>query len=65
MGDIRVVINGAGAAGVAITKLLLAMDVKDTILCNSKGATYKDRNERMDIYKEEIAASTNIDKITT
>ena len=35
--DIRVVVNGAGSAGVAIVKLLLHMGVKDVILCDTKG----------------------------
>ena len=42
--DIRVVANGAGAAGVAIVKLLLHMGVKDVILCDTKGIIYEGRN---------------------
>ncbi|MBI6872146.1 NAD(P)-dependent malic enzyme [Clostridium aciditolerans] len=56
---IRVVVNGAGAAGIAITKLLLKMGAKDIILCDTKGAIYKGRTAGMNKYKEEIAEITN------
>lgn len=58
-GDIKVVINGAGAAGIAITKLLLKMGTKDVILCDTKGAIYKGRPSGMNKYKDEIAEITN------
>jgi malate dehydrogenase (oxaloacetate-decarboxylating) len=57
--DIRVVANGAGAAGVAIVKLLLNMGVKDVILCDTKGIIYKDRPVGMNKFKEEMASITN------
>ncbi|MGG1400070.1 malic enzyme-like NAD(P)-binding protein [Bacillus salipaludis] len=57
--DIRVVINGAGAAGVAIVKLLLHMGVKDAILCDTKGTIYEGRTFGMNLFKEEIARNTN------
>ncbi|MGM0875876.1 MAG: NAD(P)-dependent malic enzyme [Bacillota bacterium] len=57
--DIRVVANGAGAAGVAIVKLLLHMGVKDVILCDTKGIIYKDRPVGMNKFKEEMAGITN------
>lgn len=57
--DITVVINGAGAAGIAITKLLLKMGTKDVILCDTKGPIYKGRPVGMNKYKEEIAEITN------
>lgn len=47
MNKCRVIINGAGAAGIAIAKLLLKYGVKDIILCDSKGAIYKGRKEGM------------------
>jgi len=59
IGDIRVVANGAGAAGVAIVKLLLNMGVKDVILCDTKGIIYKDRPVGMNKFKEEMADLTN------
>lgn len=56
---IKVVINGAGAAGTAITKLLLKMGVKEIVICDSKGAIYKGRTSGMNKYKEELADITN------
>ncbi|WP_434565022.1 NAD-dependent malic enzyme [Thermoanaerobacterium thermosaccharolyticum] len=61
--DITVVINGAGAAGIAITKLLLKMGTKDIILCDTKGAIYDGRTAGMNKYKEEIAKMTNKKRI--
>lgn len=57
--DIRVVANGAGAAGVAIVKLLLHMGVKDVILCDTKGIIYEGRPVGMNPFKEEMARMTN------
>lgn len=57
--DVRVVINGAGAAGVAVAKLLINMGVKDAILCDTKGIIYKGRPEGMNQFKESLALSTN------
>jgi malate dehydrogenase (oxaloacetate-decarboxylating) len=57
--DIRVVVNGAGAAGVAIVKLLLHMGVNDVILCDTKGIIYEGRPFGMNPFKEEMARITN------
>ncbi|MDN3017183.1 NAD-dependent malic enzyme [Paenibacillus sp. BSR1-1] len=57
--DIRVVTNGAGAAGVAIVKILLRMGVKDVILCDTKGIIYEGRPVGMNPFKEEMACITN------
>ena len=57
--DIRVVVNGAGSAGVAIVKLLLNMGVKDVILCDTKGIIYEGRPVGMNSFKEEMARITN------
>ncbi|WP_338787269.1 NADP-dependent malic enzyme [Metabacillus sp. FJAT-53654] len=57
--EIRVVANGAGAAGVAIVKLLLHMGVKDVILCDTKGIIYEGRPFGMNPFKEEMARITN------
>ena len=57
--DIKIVVNGAGAAGMAITNLLMNMGAGDVILCDSKGAIYQGRAEGMNPYKEEIAQRTN------
>lgn len=55
--NIKVVVNGAGAAGVSITKLLLSSGVKNIILCDRTGAIVKKRN--LNGYKEEMALITN------
>ncbi|MGG0174776.1 NAD(P)-dependent malic enzyme [Gottfriedia acidiceleris] len=57
--DIRVVVNGAGAAGVAIVKLFLQLGVHDVILCDTKGIIYKGRLIGMNKFKEELACITN------
>ena len=59
MGDVKVVLNGAGAAAIAITRLLLASGVKDITLCDRKGAIYEGRREGMNPVKEEMAQITN------
>jgi malate dehydrogenase (oxaloacetate-decarboxylating) len=59
MQDIRVVANGAGAAGIAIIKLLLSMGVRHVIMCDTKGAIYDGRVEGMNPVKDMIAKNTN------
>ncbi|GMA63126.1 hypothetical protein GCM10025859_35660 [Alicyclobacillus fastidiosus] len=59
VGSVRVVVNGAGAAGVATVDLLLAMGVQDIILCDTKGAIYRGRTEGMNAMKEAFALRTN------
>ena len=61
--EVKVVVNGAGAAGIAVTKLLMTVGVKDAILCDSKGAIYEGRPFGMNPYKDEIAAVTNRSKL--
>ncbi len=61
MEDITVVTSGAGAAGVAIIKLLLSRGVKNVIMCDRKGAIYEGR-EGLNESKAEIAALTNREK---
>ena len=56
--DIRVVTSGAGAAGIAIIRLLIAMGLKDVVLCDRQGAIYQGR-EGLNKEKEEMAAITN------
>ncbi|MGC5324285.1 NAD(P)-dependent malic enzyme [Brevibacillus sp. SYSU BS000544] len=62
--EIRVVVNGAGAAGIAIIKLLMSMGVKDIIMCDTKGIVYEGRPYGMNPVKEKVAAVTNQGKIT-
>ena len=61
--EVRVIVNGAGAAGIAVTRLLMTLGVKDVVLCDSKGAIFEDRTYRMNPYKEEIAKVTNPHKL--
>ena len=63
LGGVRVVINGAGAAAIAITKLLLTAGLKDVILCDRSGAIYEGRPDHMNAVKEEMAAVTNRNKL--
>ncbi|MDQ0298580.1 malate dehydrogenase (oxaloacetate-decarboxylating) [Salibacterium salarium] len=63
LSEIKVVVNGAGSAGIAIIKLLLRMGVRDVILCDSKGAIYEGRTVGMNDQKVEIAKVTNKDNV--
>lgn len=60
--DLKVVVNGAGAAGIAITKLLLSMGTKNIIMCDTKGAIYTGRPVGMNRFKDEVAEITNPNK---
>lgn len=57
--EIKVVVNGAGAAGMAITYLIQKMGAKNIMLCDSTGAIYEGRGKGMNPYKDQIAAVTN------
>ncbi len=63
MHEIKVVANGAGAAGIAIIKLLYTYGVRDIIMCDTKGAIYEGRKEGMNDIKAEVAAYTNREKL--
>ena len=58
--DMSVVINGAGAAGIATTRILLDAGVRDVVLCDRKGAIFTGR-DGLNAEKEDIAKSTNPD----
>ena len=58
--EITAVVNGCGAAGVAITKLLISVGLKNVIICDRKGAVYKGR-EGLNASKEEMAQITNFE----
>ena len=58
MDEIKVVTSGAGAAGIAIIKLLIKMGLKNVIMCDRSGAIYEGR-DGLNPAKEEIAAITN------
>ena len=57
--NVRVVISGAGAAAIAITKLMLSYGFADILLCDRKGLIYEGRGEGMNAIKDEIARVTN------
>lgn len=60
--NVKVVVNGAGAAGMAITHLLQSMNTEHIILCDRMGAIYSGRTEDMNSYKQEIAEITNSER---
>lgn len=60
--EVKVVVNGAGAAAISITRLLLTAGVKHITLCDRKGAIYEGRTEGMNPIKEEMAKMTNLEK---
>lgn len=63
MTEIKVVANGAGAAGIAIIKLLYSYGVRDIIMCDTKGAIYEGRPQGMNTVKAEVAKFTNRDNL--
>lgn len=58
--DIEVVVNGSGAAGIAVTRLLMSMGLKKVILCDTKGAIYKGR-ENLNPEKRLMAEISNLE----
>jgi len=62
--NLTVVINGSGAAGVAIAKIILSAGVKDLIMCDRNGIIYKGRGKGMNWAKEEMAEVTNKEQKT-
>ncbi|MEU8923799.1 NADP-dependent malic enzyme [Kitasatospora sp. NPDC048545] len=58
IGSLRAVISGAGAAGIAIAKMLVAAGIGDVAVCDRKGVVYEGRGDLTDV-KAEIAALTN------
>jgi len=61
--NIKVVANGAGAAGMAIIKMLENFGVSNIIMCDSQGAIYEGRPRRMNNVKEVVAEKTNPNKL--
>ena len=60
--DVRIVMNGAGAAAISIARLLLTAGFKNITLCDRKGAIYEGRPEGMNPVKDELSKVTNLDK---
>ena len=61
--DAKIVMNGAGAAGIAVCQLLMHYGFKNFIVCDTKGAIYEGRPENMNPFKNKIAELTNKDKV--
>ena len=59
MPDLKVVISGVGAAGIACAKIFLSVGIEEIICCDSKGIIYKGRSEGMNPLKDWIAEHTN------
>src|SRR6267378_3126646 len=59
MSDLKVVVNGVGAAGVACTKIIMAAGVKNVIGCDQLGAIYEGRREHMNWVKDWYSRNTN------
>jgi len=62
LGKVRIVVNGAGAAALAVTWLLLDAGAVDITICDRSGALYRGRRSGMNSYKEDIARRTNPDR---
>lgn len=58
----RVVVSGAGAAGIATSQMLLTYGFRHIVLCDRDGAVYTGRGKGMNAYKEAIARETNCDR---
>ncbi|MDG5471054.1 NAD(P)-dependent malic enzyme [Jeotgalibacillus sp. ET6] len=63
LSNIKVVMNGAGAAGIAIINLLYSYGVRDIIMCDSKGAVYEGRPYGMNAVKQGVAKITNRSRV--
>lgn len=59
MDEVEIVLNGAGAASIAVAKFLLSAGAQNITLCDSKGIVYEGRTENMNSAKEEMAKITN------
>lgn len=62
--DLKIVINGAGAAGIAILRILLQLGYKEIIMCDSTGIIYTGRENGMNPVKENVASLTNPSNLT-
>ncbi len=61
--DVRIVMNGAGAASIAVAKLLMKAGAGDFVLCDTEGAIYRGRTIKMNPVKEEMAQITNKSRV--
>ncbi len=63
LSEVKVVMNGSGAAGIAVTKMLLSAGIQDIILCDTRGAVYEGRPAGMNWIKDEMALVTNRERL--
>lgn len=61
--DTKIVVNGAGAAGIAVVKLLRKFGCSQLVMCDTKGAIFEGRTYGMNPYKEKVAENTNPDRL--
>jgi malate dehydrogenase (oxaloacetate-decarboxylating) len=61
--DVTIVVNGAGASAIAVTKLLIGVGVGDVVLCDTTGTIYQGRVQGMNWIKAEMALITNRDAV--
>lgn len=59
IGDVKIVVNGVGSAGIGIVRVLIAAGAKNIIMCDTAGSLYKGRAEDMNQLKTEVAEITN------
>jgi malate dehydrogenase (oxaloacetate-decarboxylating) len=64
LSTVRVTVNGAGAAGTAIARLLHAVGVPHIVVCDRTGAIFRGRSENMNASKEWLAENTNPDAVS-
>ncbi|MBI2085694.1 MAG: NADP-dependent malic enzyme [Candidatus Aenigmarchaeota archaeon] len=62
--QIKLVLNGAGSAGISVARMAARMGVGEIIVCDSKGAIFESREDIKNTYKEEIAKTTNKKKLS-
>jgi malate dehydrogenase (oxaloacetate-decarboxylating) len=62
LSELKIVVNGAGSAGMAVSRLLLSRGVGDLILCDRAGAITADRKARMDTYKRQMGEISNTEQ---
>ena len=60
LSDVKIIINGAGAAGLSCTQLLLNEGAKNIIICDTNGAIYSGRANNMNEFKEQLSKNTNL-----
>lgn len=63
LADIRIIINGAGAAGMAVAKILLSAGATNLVICDSSGAIHEGRKANMNWAKEDMARVTNQERL--